>query len=165
MISTSRHLPNLSKKYLGAAISLSVFALTACTAEAENPQTNAANITVESKGILETSTGSYVFTPSTCVIYNDDGVDDIEIQGPGTAPDGEKFFFEFTSTGNAVTINLGVDSRFTSSERKFQAGQHVSKKFTFDVSGSIISVSGLTLVDNQGQAVDAEASLRIDCGT
>jgi len=32
-------------------------------------------------GVLETSAGAYEFTPVTCVLYQEDGFDDIEIGG------------------------------------------------------------------------------------
>ena len=116
-----------------------------------------------SPGILETSTATYEFTPVTCIIYMEDGVPDIEVQGPGLAPDGESFFFDFSSTANEITIELGVDEPYESVGRKLQAGQYVSTAFEVDVSDGIISVTGLDLVDGQTEPVEASASLRIDC--
>lgn len=146
--------PALGSMTGGAAIALSLFFILApCSAEAG-----------ERTGILQTSAGAYEFTPSNCLVYDEGGVYDIEIQGPGTAPDGEKLFFSFSSTGNEMTVQLGVDEPFRSSDREFRAGQYVSEPFTVDVSDGAISVSGIVLVDQQRQTVDADASLRIDCG-
>jgi len=113
--------------------------------------------------VLETSTAIYAFTPVTCIIYMEDGVPDIEVQGPGLAPDGESFYFDFSSTANEMTIELGVDGPYKSVGRKLQAGQYVSTVFEVDVSDGIVSVTGLDLVDGQSELVDASASLRIDC--
>jgi hypothetical protein len=163
MISTSRPMTLASKTCLAVAMSLSLLALTACSAEAEGPKPEAAIALGNPGGVLKTSAGVYEFTPTTCAIYKEDGVDDIEIQGPGTAPDGEKFYFELSSTGNAITIELGVEAPFKTSDRQIRAGQYVSKAFTVDVSGLTISVPSLVLVDEKGQPVDINASLRIDC--
>lgn len=114
--------------------------------------------------VLETSAGRYVFTPSTCAIYNADGFDDIEIQGPGTAPDGEKIFFELSSTANAMTIGLGVDRPFASPQRQLKAGRFESQEFTIVTSGRQLSVASLKLVDENGTSVDDHAALSIDCG-
>lgn len=116
-------------------------------------------------GVLETTAGSYGFTPQTCAIYQDEGAYDIEMGGPGTAPDGEVFYFEFSSTANALSVDLGVDSRFASAERVLQAGRHVSEEFTVQVEGEVLSIAGLVLVDENGQLIDEAASLRVDCGT
>jgi len=113
---------------------------------------------------LETSAGRYEFTPTTCAIYSQDGFDDIEIQGPGTAPDGEKFFFELSSTANAMTIGLGVDRPFASPQRQIQAGRVYSEEFTIVTSGRQLSVAGLVLVDENGASIDDGATLTIDCG-
>lgn len=136
--------------------------LTGCSAEAEAPPPESSAI-VET-GVLETSAGRYEFTPATCAIHSQDGADDIEIQGPGTAPDGEKFFFELSSTANAMTIGLGVDRPFASPERRIKAGRVVSQEFTVVVSGRQLSVAGLVLVDENGASIDEDATLNIDCG-
>lgn len=161
---TPHPMPLLSKACLGVAISLSVFVLTACSAEADSPQPGAPIEVKEGTGILETSAGSYVFTPSTCAIYRGDGVDDIEIQGPGMAPDGEKFFFELSSIANAMTIDIGVDSPFASPDRQLMAGRVASQEFTIVVSDRKISVSGMVLVDENGGPIDGDATIKIDCG-
>lgn len=114
-------------------------------------------------GTLQTSAGLYAFTPRSCLIHIEDGVPDIEIQGPGIAPDGEKLYFDFSSTANEMSIELGVDTPFTSMDRLLKAGQFVSTAFTVEVSENIISVADVHLVDEQGVLVDANASLRIDC--
>jgi hypothetical protein len=136
--------------------------LAGCSAEAEN--TAPGNSAAAMRGVLETSAGLYEFTPATCAIYRQDGAVDIEVQGPGTASDGEKFFFELSSTANAMTIGLGVDGPFASPERKLEAGRVASQEFTIMASERQLSVSGLVLVDENGRSVDGDATLQIDCG-
>lgn len=147
---------------LATAASFGSLMLAGCSADAEatKPESSAA---VET-GVLETAAGRYEFTPTTCGIYSQDGVDDIEIQGPGTAPDGEKFFFELSSTANAMTIGLGVDRPFASPERKIHAGRVYSQEFTIVASGRQLSVADLVLVDENGASIDDGATLTIDCG-
>lgn len=132
----------------------SLLVLSACTAQAGNSH----------PGVLETSAGVFAFTLTSCSVYRGDGVDDIEIEGPGTAPDGEKFFFELSSTGNAMTIGLGVDGPFASPERQLKAGRYASQEFTLVVSERQMSASGVVLVDENGALVDDNATLTIDCG-
>lgn len=136
--------------------------LAGCNAEVEatRPESSAAAKT----GVLETSAGRFEFTPTACIIYSQDGVDDIEIQGPGTAPDGEKFFFELSSSANAMTIGLGVDGPFASPERQLKAGGIGSQEFTILTSGRQLSVADLMLVDENGAPIDGRAALSIDCG-
>lgn len=114
-------------------------------------------------GILQTALGAYQFTPGICVIYKDGEDYDIEIQGPGVAPDGEKVYFELSSTGNEISVKLGVDERFKSSERKLLAGKYVSQEFTLKVDGKIITVTDISLVNNNGEPVKGDASLLINC--
>lgn len=73
---------------LAAIAVLGGLILAGCSAEAEN--TAPGNSAAAMRGVLETSAGLYEFTPTTCAIYRQDGADDIEVQGPGTASDGEK---------------------------------------------------------------------------
>ena len=116
------------------------------------------------KGILETTAGVYEFTPNVCGIYEEDGIFDIEIQGSGTAPDGEVFYFDFSSIANEMSIELGVDAPYQTAERQIRAGQFVSKAFVVEVTDKLISVPEITLVDEQGQQLDSNANLQIDCG-
>lgn len=136
--------------------------LTGCSAEAEAPTSESSAAVATSA--LETSAGRYEFTPTTCGIHSQDSFDDIEVQGPGTAPDGEKFFFELSSTANAMTIGLGVDRPFASPERRIQAGRVYSQEFTIVASGRQLSATGLVLVDENGASIDDGATLTIDCG-
>lgn len=136
--------------------------LTGCSAEAEAPTSESSAVVAISA--LETSAGRYEFTPTTCGIYSQDGFDDIEIQGPGTAPDGEKFFFQLSSTANAMTIGLGIDRPFASPERQIQAGRVYSQEFTIVASERQLSVADLVLVDENGASIDDGATLTIDCG-
>ena len=58
-------------------------------------------------GVLESPVGTYEFTTTVCRIFLEDNFEDIEIMGPGTAPDGENFYFELSSTGNSTgLVNL-----------------------------------------------------------
>ena len=136
--------------------------LTGCSAEAEAPTSESSAAVAIS--VLETSAGRYEFTPTTCGIHSQDGFDDIEIQGPGTAPDGERFFFELSSTANAMTIGLGVDGPFTHPERKLKAGRVYSREFAIVTSGRQLSATNLMLVDENGGSIDDGATLTIDCG-
>lgn len=114
-------------------------------------------------GVLKTSLGNYKFTPTLCVLHREDDVDDIEIQGPGVAPDGEVFYFELSSTGEEMSVNLGVDSVFSTAERRLAAGRWISEAFTIQTSGKTFTVSDLILVDGDGARIDGAASLEIDC--
>jgi hypothetical protein len=146
------------------ALSLSLLALAGCAAEAESPQPAPANLATQASGVLQTSAGRYEFTPSTCAVYREDGVDDVEIGGSGTAPDGQAIYFELSSTGNSLSVGLGVDGPFASAERKLQAGRYVSREFTLEIAGETMFIGNLALVDENGQSVDDAAILTIDCG-
>ncbi|PWL16215.1 hypothetical protein DKP76_18700 [Falsochrobactrum shanghaiense] len=155
----------MAERRTGFVVMIGLFSsliLTGCSAEAEAPTSESTAAVAISA--LETSTGHYEFTPTTCAIYSQDGFDDIEIQGPGTTPDGEKFFFELSSTANAMTIGLGVDGPFTSPERQLKAGRIYSQEFTIVTSGRQLSVTNLMLVDENGASIDDHATLNIDCG-
>lgn len=151
-------------------LSLGLLAIAACTPETSTDGAAAsadaaapAAPATKHSGVLQTKQGAYRFTPTSCIFHKENGVYDIEIEGPGTAPDGEKFYFELTSTGNGVAVKLGVDGRYQSSDRKLIAGQHVTEAFTLDVSDKSLSIPKLVLADSNGQRVDDSASLRIDC--
>lgn len=159
----------LSRTWRGLTLPLSLLALAACSPEqgAEDAvvsagPTSAANAGKHS-GVLQTAKGAYRFTPASCLFHKEDGIDDIEIEGPGQAPDGEKFYFELSSTGNAMTIKLGVDRPFQTPERQLVAGRHVTEAFTLNVSPQSLSVPKLVLKDGNGEQVDDSASLQIDC--
>lgn len=119
----------------------------------------------ERDGILQTSMGTYKFTPGVCAIHLEDGFYDIEVQGPGTAPDGEVFFFELSSTAAEISISLGVDTAFAHSERTLNAGQYHSRPFSIQVSGSIITVSDLVITDEDGAEIEGPTTLEINCAT
>lgn len=112
-------------------------------------------------GVVQTQSGPYNFAPAVCAVHIEDGEPDIEISGPGTSPDGEKIFVDFSSTANELTIALGVDRRFSSSDRELKAGQYVTEKFDIEVSGSTIRVPGLVLADASGAR--QPGSLEIKC--
>jgi len=66
---------------------LSLLAVAGCSPEAGSSQPAPAGSTAKGVGVLETSAGAYEFTPMTCAVHKEDGVDDIEVAGPGTAVD------------------------------------------------------------------------------
>lgn len=150
-----------TKPTLVAIAALCALLLVIYSAEAEAPVPG--HSASAGTGVLQTSAGTYEFTPVSCGIYMEDGVYDIEIGGPGEAPDGESFYLSFSTT--ELTINLGVDVPFKTTDRQIRAGQYVSQPFTVDVSDRLVSVSSLALADERGQTFDTDASLRIDCGT
>jgi len=159
----------LTLSWRGLTLPLSLLALAACSPEqgAEDAvvsagPTSAAN-TGKHSGVLQTAKGAYSFTPTSCIFHKEDGVDDIEIEGPGQTPDGEKFYFEFSSTGNEMIVKLGVDTPFQSPERRLSAGQYVTEAFILNVSPQSLSVPKLVLKDGNGEQVDDSASLQIDC--
>lgn len=151
------------KRFALLVASCASLMLAGCSAEADEPQ--AKNLPAAGSGALETAAGRYEFTPSTCAFYEQDGIYDIEIRGPGTAPDGEKFFFELSSTANALTIGLGVDRPYASPERKIEAGRVVSQEFEIVVAGEKLTVSDLVLVNEDGAPVGNGATLSINCST
>lgn len=112
-------------------------------------------------GVVETEAGAYTFNPTRCAIYKEDGVDDIEISGPGSGADGGKIFVDFSSTANALEIALGVDTQFASADRKIRAGQYVTEPMDIEVDGRIIRVAQLVLEDDAGQRLNG--SLEVDC--
>lgn len=148
-----------------AAVGL--LALYGCNAATEPPAAKTAPAasravaTSSYSGIVDTAKGRYTFTPTTCVMYQDGDVLDIEVGGPGTAPDGEKIFVGFSSTANELSIGLGVDTAFASSDRTMKAGEFVSKKMRLEVAGKTIRVSELDLVDQSGN--HQTGSLEINC--
>jgi hypothetical protein len=164
---------NIQMKSRGSRVltlSLGLLAIAACSSEtATDGAVASADATASTapaakhSGVLETKQGAYRFTPTSCIFHKENGVYDIEIEGPGQAPDGEKIYFELTSTGNGVAVKLGVDGRYQSSDRKLVAGQHVTEAFTLDVSDQSLSIPKLVLADSNGQKVDDSASLRINC--
>lgn len=112
-------------------------------------------------GVIQAETGPYNFIPRTCAVHIEDGVPDIEISGVGISPDGEKMFVEFSSTANELSIKLGVDQPFASSDRTLKAGQYVTEKLDIEISGTTIRVSDLVLADANGAR--QTGSLEVDC--
>lgn len=135
--------------------------LAGCSAEAEAPP--AKSVPAAGSGVLETSIGRYKFTPTTCAFYEQDGAYDIELGGPGTTPDGEKLFFELSSTANALTIGLGVDRPYASSERQLKAGRIYSQELDIVVDGEKLSINDLVLVNEDSAPVVNGATLSINC--
>lgn len=115
------------------------------------------------KSKLITPQGRYEFSPRSCSIYVDDGSYDIEISGPGTAADGEIFFFDFSSTANEMSISLGVNQPFKHSDRQIKAGQHVSEKFEIEVNDNVITVQDIIFRGISDEIMDGTGNLLIDC--
>ena len=162
---TCNHSSKAMGPRLAAALAACMLTVAPHASIAEAPKAESSDVVSTSPGVLETATTTYEFTPVTCVIYMEDGVPDIEVQGPGLAADGESFYFDFSSTANEMTIELGVDEPYESVGRKLQAGQYVSTAFEVEVTDGTISVTGLNLVDGQSETVDASARLHIDCNS
>ena len=99
------------------------------------------------------------------MIYLEDNFYDIEVQGPGTAPNGEAFFFELSSTAGEISISLGVDTAFAHSDRTLNAGAYHSKPFSIQVSGSTITLSDLVITDENGAELEGPTTLEIYCAT
>ena len=161
---------------LGLTLTLS-WALAACSGErdtpppaaAPTPATSAAPTPAPAKeGVLTTGAGEYRFTPQTCAVAQEGAEYDIEIEGPGKAPDGEPFWLSFSSTGNELGVSLGVDKPFASSTRSLKAGQHISSPFKVEVSGRQVRATGIELrrIEDQRDtvAVPGPSSLQVDCG-
>lgn len=158
MLSLNQMTPSLA-----ATLATCILMVMPHAAIAEKPKAEISDVVSTSLGVLETAITTYAFTPVTCAVYIEDGIPDIEVQGPGLTADGDSFYFDFSSSANEMTIELGVEEPYETVGRKLQAGQYVSTAFEVDVTDGIISVNNLDLVDGQSEQVDASASLRIDC--
>lgn len=131
------------------------------TAVAPGEQAQASAGNAAHTGVVETEGGRYTFSPTSCSVHVEDGFNDIEISGPGTAPDGEPVFIDFSSTANALDIALGVDTPFASADRILRAGQHATQTMDIQVDGRTIRVAHLVLADSDGQ--HQTGSLEINC--
>lgn len=110
-------------------------------------------------GSLKTEQGVYEVAARGCGVYKEEGAYDIEIYGPGKTPTGEKMYFEFSSTGQSIDINVGVDSQFSSSDNRIQS----SGEFKLAVDGQTIQVSRIRLLDQNRQLISQDATFEIDC--
>ena len=130
--------------------------------------TGAAPASAPAGGLLSTGAGDYRFTPQTCAVTREGGEHDIEIEGPGTTPDGEPFWLSFSSTGDELALALGVDKRFASSERSLKAGGHISSPLAVQVEGKRVRVSGIELLRieerRESVPVPGPVALDVDCG-
>lgn len=114
-------------------------------------------------GFVTTSAGSYVFAPTVCAVVVEDGIDDVEIAGAGTAPDGQRVYVTFTSTGNELQIGLGVDQAFATANHTLTGGQYVTQPFAVTVAGKLVRASGIVLANEQGVTVESDAGFEVDC--
>lgn len=110
-------------------------------------------------GTLQTVNGVYAFTLKLCGIHKEGDFYDIEAHGPGTAPDGEKAYMSFSSTADAIDVDLGVDSLRASSDRTVRS----EGALKVHVEGKKIRVTEIKLVDQGRKVVDTSATLEIDC--
>ncbi len=114
-------------------------------------------------GVLETPNGRYEFSLRSCAIYLDDGKYDIELQGPGIAPDGEKIFIEYSSTAEAISVKLGVDQPYKSTDRTIKAGNYVTEAMKLTVTDNIIEIHDIVLMDENDKIIDGTGTLTVDC--
>jgi hypothetical protein len=107
-------------------------------------------------GLVATADGNYAFAPSTCVIFGDE----VEVGGPGTAPDGGPVFISMDAgEGYAnLRIDLGTDDEFTSGSEFMISGD-----LTFALSGSTVSGSA-ALRNGAGGPDSTEVTFEVDCG-
>lgn len=157
---------------------LAVFSLSACAdgpggdsasgteqGSAAAPETGARETGASARnGVVTTSAGRYVFTAATCAAGMEGGAIDAEISGPGTAPDGEPIFVDFSSTAQALSIGLGVDKPFSSPERQLRGGQYVTRPFSVTLTGQTVLASEIVLAADDGSVIDDKASFEVDCG-
>lgn len=113
------------------------------------------------RGTLETAGGAYEFEVASCGIHADGDGYDVALRGPGTTPDGERFHLDLSS--GELTIDLGVDAPFKTSDRQIRAGNYISKEFALEVADRVVTVTDLVLVDERGQSIDPDARLQINC--
>ena len=130
-------------------------------AAASTPVATAVAAPNTSSGFVGTADGRYTFTPTSCGIHREGDGFDIEISGPGKAPDGEMIHVDFSSTANELSIELGVDKPFARSGRSLKAGEFVTRKMLVEASDKAVRVADLELVDEQGNR--RSGSLEIDC--
>ena len=158
--------PTRYKAPLAVALTSCLAVLSACKDDSvaiTTPQTYGANYS----GLLKTSLGNFELKPTTCGLFREGDFDDIEIQGPGVAPDGEVLFFHLSSTGEELSVHLGVDSAMAHSDRTLKAGRWHSEPFTIQTSGNgrQFTVPDIALVDSDQKRIEGLASLEIDCST
>jgi hypothetical protein len=120
------------------------------------PAEDGADLAGGGTGLVVTDEGDYSFAATTCVQYEDE----IEVGGPGTAPDGTPVFVTMSAgEGYAnLRIDLGVDDEFTSSDDILISGD-----LEHDASGSVITGSA-SLRDGSGGPDSVDATFEIDCG-
>ena len=136
---------------LAAVVMLSLSACNAAPPDVNSSARSSVAAANKSVGVVETADGRYAFTATSCAIHFEDDEWDIEIAGPGIAPDGEMVFVQFSSTGDVLTIELGVDTASASSDRILTAGEFNTNGMQVEVSGRNVRVADLELVDEHGK--------------
>ena len=163
-ITTPTNAVRRSQAPLILALAGSLVMLAACS---DSTPSNTGPLLYETSytGVLKTAQGDYTFEPTVCGVYQEDNFDDIEIHGPGTAPDGEAFFFELSSTAESLSLALGVNKPMTHSDRVIKAGRWSSESFVVAISEDRkqFSAKDIVLVDWNQNRIDGLASLEIDC--
>jgi hypothetical protein len=128
--------------------------------DSENSETDDAPVASDD-GTVTTDAGTYVFQPEVCVITPDE----IEIHGPGAAPDGTPVYIDLgVGDGYAtLSIDIGTDSQFVSGD-----GLLTTISLTDDldvtVSGStVIGTAALTEVRRDEAGGEVSAAIDVDC--
>lgn len=114
-------------------------------------------------GVLITPAGLYKFTATACSAGVYDGEVEVEVYGPGTAPDGEIMFLSFSALANTLTIKLGKDKMLGATERELVAGQHHTERFDTEVTGLTVEVRDIILATQDQERVAGTANLLINC--
>jgi hypothetical protein len=127
--------------------------------DSENSETDDAPIT-GGDGTVTTDAGTYVFQPQACVITPDE----IEIHGPGAAPDGTPVYIDLgVGDGYAtLSIDIGTDSQFVSGD-----GLLTTISLTDDldvtVSGSTVTGTAALTEVRDGGGGEVSAAIAVDC--
>jgi hypothetical protein len=112
-------------------------------------------------GTVTAGAGTYDFTATACFV----SPDDIEINGPATAPDGGPAYVDFSAQEGAGELHvvIGTDDQFASSddiEDQLFVGRFNDLEFTLD--GSQVRAD-VAFTDADGAAAGA-GTFEVDCG-
>jgi hypothetical protein len=112
------------------------------------------------RGVVVTDAGDYVFEPQTCVITSLE----IEINGPGVAPDGTPVYIDMgVGDGYATfSIDIGTDSQFVSGESLLTTVA-LDSDLEVTVAGSAVRGAALLTEVRTGDNSEVEADIDVDC--